>query len=64
MWIWVRYKAGQYVTYSGKPTNNINDAHVYQFGNWENDCEFDEFPVLYKYFVRIPVEITEKVKIK
>lgn len=40
-----RHKAGQYVTTSGKGTNNINDAHVYKaltnniYNEWGLDDE-------------------------
>lgn len=35
-----RYKKGQYVTYSGKPTFDINEAYVY-CNNEEGACGLD-----------------------
>ena len=63
-----RYKVDQYVTYSGRPTNVLDEAHVYRHLRWTSDS-FPEYNGCFEeennddwkvYFELVPVSVTTK----
>lgn len=63
-----RYKVDQYVTYDGRPTNVLDEAHVYRHLRWTSDS-FPEYNGCFEeennddwkvYFELVPVSVTTK----
>jgi len=52
-----RYKKDQYVTYSGKPTDEMDKAYVYDDSNDDTDCAIYDIEGYEKYFQAVPIKL-------
>jgi hypothetical protein len=56
-----RYKKGQYVTYSGRPTYDLDSAYVYNDANIATSCALNDTDGWEKYFIYVPVKVQRSV---
>ena len=55
-----RHKAGQYVTYDGKGTDDLNEASVYS-NSLDHYCTLDDLPKEWeKYYQYVPIKFVIK----
>lgn len=55
-----RYRTGQFVTYSGKPTDDLQRAWVYINGDPELSCGVNDLEGWEEFFEFLPVKIELK----
>ncbi len=59
-----RYKSNQYVSFTGKPVSGIQNAHIYEYKNYDNDCAIRDVENWEQYFCIISIQIKLQKRIK